>query len=418
MTALHRRTLSLIRSHPLWSIVAAGLLIRFVLAFAFQGGGDIHVMRIFGNAFDRDPLHVYGLNGHRKIALWPYPPGYFPWIEVASWLTDLTGVRFHRTVQLLPILADAAIAVAIYVYLGWRGAGERLRLAGAAVVMLGPAFIAISGYHGQLDSVAILPAVLALMAWERRPPSRRALEAGLLIGLGAAIKTVPLLVALPLLASARSWREGVRLVVPAAAVPLLIVIPFYIAEPAGVRAVAEYSGLPGRGGLSLVTDPGLGVDRLSGLILAGPSGLSLWLDHNAGLVTALGLGALAAFLVRYRPSPIDGAVLLWLGIYAFSPNFLIQYLIWGLPFFIMAGYLWESAILQVLLIPALVITYLIPFSNPDLAAAIYLPSLIGLWAFWVVALATLARRIAKQRPAHPAGVQPPLVRLAVERGRA
>jgi hypothetical protein len=50
--------------------------------------------------------------------------------------------------------------------------------------MLGPSFIDISGYHGQIDSVAILPAVLALMVWERRPQPTRSVRAGLLIGLG------------------------------------------------------------------------------------------------------------------------------------------------------------------------------------------------------------------------------------------
>ena len=32
-------------------------------------------------------------------------------------------------------------------------------------------------------------------------------------------------------------------------------------------------------------------------------------------------------------------MLLWLALFVFNPNFLPQYLIWALPFFLMAGYL-------------------------------------------------------------------------------
>ncbi len=391
--------ISVIRRHPLWAILVAGVAIRVVLAFAFFGHGDLRVMAFFGRGFEHDPLHVYALNGNKGAYLWPYPPLYFPWVAGAAWVAKHTFLPFSGISQLLPILADSAIAVAIYVYLGWRGASERARLAGAAVVMFGPAFVAISGYHGQIDSVAILPAVLGVMAWERRPVGRRATSSGLLIGVGGAIKTVPLLVLLPLLPSARAWRERFVLVAVAVAVPVALLVPFYIAEPQEVRSALDYSGLPGRGGLSLVLDPGFAVDRLQGLLLASPSGASLWLDQHAGAITAVALVGLAAFLFRFRPSPIDGTVLLWLTVFVFSPDFLLQYLIWGLPFFIMAGYLRESAILQVALIPALVITYLIPFSNPDVAAVIYLPSMIGLWAFWVVALLTVGRRVARQPPA-------------------
>ena len=117
---------------------------------------------------------------------------------------------------------------------------------------------------------------------------------------------------------------------------------------------------------------------------------------------------LALFLFRYRPAPIDSVVLLWLAVFVFSPNFLLQYLVWALPFFIMAGYLREAAILQVAVIPVLVITYTSP---SDAVAIAYVVMMMCLWVFWAVALFTVARRVIRRRASHPDGTQPPLVEL-------
>ncbi len=410
------------RRHPLWTLVAIGIAVRLVLAFAFYGNHDIHTWARVDAQLDHNPLSVYDLNTEIfgvKGWAWPYPPLYLAWIELASGLAGLTGVPFHGTVQLLPILADVGLAVSIYAYLGWRGAGGRSRLAGAALVMLGPCFIAISGYHGQFDQVAILPAVLGLMAWERSPTGSRAIRSGLLIGLGTAMKSVPVLLVLPLLASARSWRARAWLLATAVAVPALVLVPFLVADPTGVLDLRHYQGLPGRGGLSLVTDPGNASAWIRGRPFNDGRGeIGMYVHEHGGALTLLALVALAIFLYRYRPAPVDGAVLLWLTIYAVSPNFFLHYLLWGLPFFIMAGYLREVAILQVALIPATLITYLRPFADPTPAVAIYLPTMICLWAFWVVALVTVARRIVRQRPAHPAGVQPPLATMTLDHARA
>jgi hypothetical protein len=396
----------------LWIIAGVGLTVRLILAFAWFGNGDLLTFEVVAERTEEGPLHSYG--GNVGGVLYPYPPGYLLWLVAALELANSTALPFHGIVQLLPILADIAIAFAVYRYLGWRGASEPLRLAGFALVMLGPAFIAISGYHGQLDAVAILPGILALMVWERRPPSRRALESGLLLGIGAAIKTVPGLLMLPLLLTARSVKEGAQLVAAAAGVALIVCLPFLLAEPEGYRKVLSYTGVPGRGGLSVVLDPVFAADRrLSpGLAVLGvPNEFADWISHVGGPITLIVLAALAAFLIRYRPSPIDSTVLLWLAVFAFSPNFLLQYLVWALPFFIMAGYLRETAVLQIALVPTLVITYLSASAMTEFLAGAYVAMMICLWIFWLVALVTVVRRVVRRRDAHPAGTQPPLVEL-------
>jgi hypothetical protein len=388
--------MSLVRRHPLLVIGVAGVAIRIVLAFAFFGNGDLFAFGGYARRALDDPLHTYA--GNASGLWWPYPPVYLLWLVGALKIAEGSGLPFHGVVQLLPILADLALAGAVYVYLGRRGAGASSRVAGFALVMVGPVFIAISGYHGQIDSVAILPGVLALMVWERKPRPRRAVQSGLLIGLGAAIKTVPMLLIVPLMASARSLSEAAKLVVAAVAVLVVTCLPFYLAEPSGFEVALRYHGVAGRGGLTLLADPVYAADRRVSVEVAftgEPNGVASWLTDNSGPITVIVLLALLVLLLRYRPEPIIGIVLLWLSVFVFSPNFLSQYLVWALPFFIMAGYLRETAALQVAMVPALALTYLNSSSMTQELAAVYVAIMVCLWAFWVAALFIVLRSVIR-----------------------
>lgn len=389
------------RRHPFWLIGAVGLGIRLFLAFHFYGNGDLFTFEIVAGRTEPDLLHSYAGNVGAHAVLYPYPPGYLPWLLAALKLSRTTELPFHGVVQLLPILADIGIAVAVAAYLGHRGATLRTRLTAFAVVMFGPVFVAVSGYHGQIDPVAILPAVLALLIWERRPGPRRAVAAGALIGIGGLLKTVPMLLLVPLLVSARSTRERATLVAAALAVYVLPSLPFALAEPDGYRKALAWTGVPGRGGLSVVADPSFAVDRrLSvGLALSGtPNHVANALSRAGGPITIVAVVALAAFLWRCRPATIDAIVLLWLTVFVFSPNFILHYLVWALPFFLMAGHLRATALLQLVLIPAVVINYLSFGATTRALAVVYVVSLVALWLGWVVTLAVAVRGTVRAAP--------------------
>ena len=162
----------------LWAMVVLGLAARLVLAFAFYGQPyDQNSFAMVREALTHSPLDVYGSVGEFR---WPYPPAYFLWIAAADGIADLTGLAFHGLVNVPAMAADVGIAWIVQAHLGRRGADENKRLAAAGLVLLGPAFIAISGYHGQIDSVAILPAVAAVALWDSGG-ARRGLAAGLLL---------------------------------------------------------------------------------------------------------------------------------------------------------------------------------------------------------------------------------------------
>jgi uncharacterized membrane protein len=286
---------------------------------------------------------------------WPYPAGYFPWLGLTEWASNHLGLEFHSLVRLVPIAADAALAWVIQAALGDRGAGERTRLAAAGLVALGPSFGLVSGYEGQIDAVAILPAAAAFLVWRRMPPSpRRALAAGLLVGVGAAIKTVPALMLLPLLAATRDRREATLLVSAAVAVPLVTIAPWLIAEPGDTVDSLRYTGLPGLGGLSLLAQPSLATAWLVTDDFERSALTDLLIDARSALTIALVL-AVAAYLLRRRPEPLTGALIVWTALFALGVNFGPRYLVWLLPFALMAGRLREAAALQLVAFPAAVI---------------------------------------------------------------
>ncbi len=215
----------------LGAILALGGFAGVLIALLSPGGDEFDMSsfrQVLSALGQHGPLGVYDALPHVGDVRWPYPPVYFPWVYASGVLASHGGPSLELTIRLAPIAANLGIAFVVQDFLGRRGAERSTRLAGAALVAPGPSFLVVSGYHGQFDAVAFLPAVLALTLWERDLP-RRALWAGLLIGLGGALKTVPLLLLVALLPSVRTRREAAVLV-GAAALPVLAALaPFAIA---------------------------------------------------------------------------------------------------------------------------------------------------------------------------------------------
>ena len=94
------------RALPLLAIGAVGLGIRLFLAFHWFGNGDLLTFEIVGQRTLDDPLHSYAGNVGPGAVLFPYPPGYLPWLMAADKLAEALDRPFADIVQLLPIAAD------------------------------------------------------------------------------------------------------------------------------------------------------------------------------------------------------------------------------------------------------------------------------------------------------------------------
>lgn len=391
----------------LWALLGIGLAVRVLLALTTDGVTyDIDSYRIVATALREAPLDVYAsVNDARDHPRWPYPPGYFAWLLPAGSVDNRD--LFDAFVRVPPILCDLGLAWLAQDVLGRRGASRNMRLAGAATIALGPSFIAISGFHGQLDSVAILPAALAFVAWERSRPERGAVYAGLLLGVGAAIKTVPALLVLALLPATRSRSEAARLVGATALVPLVALAPFVLAAPGAIGSVLGYRGVPGLGGLSLVAQPELPAAWL-GVRASGTTALTDALQDARSPIMLVALALLALVLLRARPWPWLAAVMVWLTVYVFGVNLFLQYLVWGLPFLVLAGAVWQAVALQALLLPPTLVRY---WETPGAAGvdALYTAPMLLVWLVFAITLALLVRRSLQDGerggrwPVQPAG---------------
>ena len=388
--------MSLGARRTLWGVIGAGILIRLVLVFTSHGEaydmGSFNDVRL---ALEHDWLHVYrDVNPGAHTFHWPYPPAYFPWVAFADAIKG-SVLSFDRLIRLPAVAADAALAWLLATELS-RRAGQRVALAAAALVAFGPAFVIISGYHGQIDSVAILPAVAAALLWERAAESGRvgslrvdrALAAGALIGLAGAIKTVPIVMVLALAPSARGWREAARLFGAAAAVLVVTLSPFLIADASAVRHLTKYGGVPGAGGLSLLVQPDLARFWLTGPVAA--NGATRWLSNHQTDVNAIVFLALAALFAVRRPGVMRAAAILWLAVWAFGTGFFFQYLVWGLPFLILDRHLRAAALLQAAALVPMLLFYLGPWHR-ELVVVVYAAIMLALWLAWCVGLLLLGR---------------------------
>ena len=365
----------------LLALILAGSVVRLAWSATTPGFGfDITSYRLAARTLLEHGLGFYGAVNPAGIVRWPYPPGYLPWTLAAHALAPVAPFRF--VVALPAIAADAALAFLVARGLARRGASETASLGAACLVAFGPIFALTSGYHGQIDALAILPAVIAFDRWERGGASR-AVTAGALIGLAASIKTPVGLVLLALLPTARDPREAGRLIAAAAAPVAVMLAPFALAAPTATLHALNFAGVPGEGGLSLVLQP-----SLSRLFVGSPlgvraSGATLLLhDHGALLVAAL-LAAVAGSAWRRKAAPGPTVVALLLTVFAFGAGFAPRYAIWLLPFLLVDGRLRAALCLQLALLGPVLAVYAGPLRTQFLLDA-YVIAGIAIWAALVV----------------------------------
>ena len=260
-----------------------------------------------------------GAGGHPTV----FPLGYYALSCGALLLSQWTGAPFACWIKVPAILSDAVIALVLRKV---RGGGDRA----AALYLLNPVTMLLSVYHGQLHTAATAAAVLALWAAERG----RWGWAGVALGAAVSIRQHFGLLLLPLLCR----RQGrVRLAAAFAATVALTVLPLSARYPAGRLASPVWVFGAWGYGMLLLQGPRL-LAQLGGPdVTAMAAGLIQTLQAHGPKLYWLWAAAFAAWTWRARArlqtaSSSWRAALLWLvGLYAMSPGFGVQWLVWALP---------------------------------------------------------------------------------------
>ena len=347
------------------ALFGVGVLLRLGMAFKTSGQKfDVASYEIVWRYLQTNPLHLYSivnvqlrLHGvNYSLYRWPYLPGFLPWIAAAHYLHSLIGGASIGFIKLPSCLADAGLAWLVEDFLGRRGRSGWTRVTAAALIMAGPSFFLVSGYAAQFDALAILPAAVGVCIWERAENPQRALLAGALIGLGAELKIIPILFVLALMPTACGWGERAKVAVAAVIVPLAFTLPYLVTDPRGILHLSHYAGVPGLGGLGMFVQPHLAGGQLRGSSLS-LSVASLELAHYGGVLTAAAVAAVTLFLWRKQIPATLAAAILMLTIYVAGSGFAFQYLVWGLPFLLLAGELVPVAVIQAIALTPSILFY-------------------------------------------------------------
>ncbi|MCA1836858.1 MAG: glycosyltransferase 87 family protein [Actinobacteria bacterium] len=389
-----------------WILAGLATAVRLVLAFTLGTNGDITHMLWVALVLRDEPLNAYSAQG--SVLSWPYLPGYFPVVLGIRELSEATGASFAAIARLPVIAANIGLAWLVDAELRRRAAAESTRLLAALVLLFSPLLVLESGWHAQLDIVATLLAVAGVVAWGRVATERRAFAAGALIGGAIAVKTVPGVVGIALLPHARDRRELASLVATMAAVPFVLALPWILHDVHAISYRAgHYRGLPGLGGLSLLIQPHTAELWFNGASLP----LSHWqreLQHHASLIAYTGILIASAVVLLRRPPPAVGAVLLLLAVYAAAANWTPYYLLWILPFLILAGWARAAVLSQLVLLIPLVPWYdraiaqsPIHIDSKLVTMGAYVPAMLALWLTTVVGACVLGWRLmARPRAEH------------------
>lgn len=401
----------------LFVLLGAGLAMRLLLVATTTGSlGDLGAFRFVHESLNNVGLEFYSqVNAREGRFAWPYLTGFLPILEAVFAVSDATGFAFDRLIRLPSVAADLGIAWLVQWHLGWRGASHATRLGGAALIVLSPVGIAFTGAHGQVDPLEWLPVVLAVVVWERLPAARRAIVAGLLVGVAIAIKPPAAVAGLAFFAIGTDWRERITFAVAAGVVPFLAILPFLAADPDGTLSILDYQSVPGQGGLSMILQPDLALARYGGLQgVDSFTPASQLLQDVAPLLVGGAALAVAVIGARAKVEPAVLIAALILTVFVFSPNFLPPYVIWLVPFAVLAG--WWRFLLGVFALSLAVLPF--KYAPPrvvelsrlgdarglfhvDIVAAVYVPAGAILWGLMAWKVGTWAAGALRSTPARP-----------------
>lgn len=376
-----------------WLIVG-GLIVRLGIDLSEPEGDDVRHFEETAAVIARHGFHAYSLlnafdpSRPFDYRAYSYPPGFIPWLLAAHLFN---GHAFAVVARLGPILADAVLAWLVQDILRRDGAAPWTRVAAVALVMAGPVFLSVSAVSGQIDGLAFVFVLLAIRVWQQ-DGRQRALGSGLLLGLGALVKLVPLLFVAALLPTGRSLRERTVALAATAAPVVLGLAPFLIVDGHGTIHTLDYGGFPGGGGLAVLFEPNLARHFLTDYTFP-LTGSGRLLEHHGIAITVVAFVVVAALLSHVRVQPPQAAFILALTLLVFATNFYEQYLLWLLPLALVCRRLLLVLVIQLVMLPYLAIEGNLPIHRLGLDprglpgyVGVFTASIYVLWAVLATAL--------------------------------
>jgi hypothetical protein len=319
----------------------------------------------------------------------PYLPFEMYWMAFTKWSSNIVHVPFNLSVKLLPIFADSALAVMLYLYLA-QDNSKKIAFFGGLLYAVNPITIMVVSYQGQFDSVALL--FLIICVYEVKKSS---FSAGSWLGLGILNKSWPVLILPSVIADYHTVKHKLVILILSSLIPLVgVLIYIYFFHSNFITVIKT----------ALSYNHGIGIWGYTYLLRLMNIFLSGWWEHlytfvlNYGRYITLGILITIWYTTARKEKLAAGLLTILVSYFAFTHAFAIQYLLWLVPLIILnMEYAWlklyilasfsymllayNTVILQ------MSITNLLPWPAADLA--IIIPASLPIW------LVTLAWAISK-----------------------
>jgi len=263
--------------------------------------------------------------------VFPYTPVSMFYPALCLRLSGTLGVPFHVVIKLFAILADVGIVLALF-GLGARLVPRRTAIASAALYASSPASILVSSFHGNIMPFVVL-LILAAYLLFRQDPEGNLTVAGLLLGLAVGWRSFPILLLPFFLASIDGRANKVRFAAWAIVPVMLSMAPFAWADaPSMVREMLTYSGWGIHHGPFGVLR-GLHLLSIGSITWANPPAWTPWVTASKFVFLALyGI----AVLLSKRLGLLNGILVTFFLFDVVYAGVASQYLIWALPFLLLA----------------------------------------------------------------------------------
>jgi len=291
------------------ALMLGALAVRVPL-LGLTAGYDLRVIAVLARraAHGQD---VYAIDVHRATP-WAYFPPLLDLYAGLAHLAAATGWSFYVLAKLPVVAADMAIGTLLYTALQRHGCTPTRAAAGMALYLYNPLALYDGAFYGRFDAIALVFLLLAL-------ESDRARLFAPAYALAVTAKTFPLFL-LPLLALGRSQQPPRRLALACALVAPLS-LPYIITNPGGLLTHTFYLDRFSFGSLSWYLL----------LLRLGQRPLAVALAHVGVLLYPL------ALLPLVRAPLYVKAACCYALFTVLSGTLFEQYLLWLLPFLIVAG---------------------------------------------------------------------------------
>lgn len=305
-------------------VLAVAAVARLVPAFLLPVGAgyDIESFKLVTDALlSGQEVYTSVLGRH------PYLPFQMYIMGAMAYLSDWTGLPYVVAIKLPAILADVALTGLIFSAVRHRK-GRQFAAYSALLYALNPISLLVTAYHGQFEGVTLLLLVLAWLAWD----TGRERSSAVALGFAILNKTWPVVFLPVAFIRLREWRGRALYSLVALGIPLAFVVLYLVyfsADPMPMlRRALTHRGVAGYWGPGAILNP-------AAQLLPGLQGI---VDTLLALRTWLLLAAVLLTLwITRRQSALDAFLSLLLSMFVVTVGFGIQWLVWPVPFAVLAG---------------------------------------------------------------------------------